>query len=53
MTATIRLNGQYYEITLTKPVKKEAPNKVVMKVDKDKYYFREMKTKIKGATMTM
>ena len=24
-----------------------------MKVDKDKYYFREMKTKIKGATMIM
>ena len=52
-TAKIRLNGQFYEITLTEPVKKDAPKKVVMKIDKDKYYFRGMKTKIKGATMTM
>ena len=52
-TGKIRLNGKYYEITLSKPVKKEAPSKVVMKIDKDKYYFREMKTKIHGATMTM
>ena len=52
-TAKIRLNGQFYEITLTEPVKKDAPKKVVMKIDKDKYYFREMKTKVKGVTMTM
>jgi len=52
-TAKIKLNGQYYEITLTKPVKKDSPSKVVMLIDKDKYYFREMKTKVKGATMTM
>jgi len=52
-TAKIKLNGQYYEITLTKPVKKDSPSKVVMLIDKDKYYFREMKTKVKGTTMTM
>jgi len=52
-TAKIKLNGQYYEITLTKPVKKDSPSKVVMLIDKDKYYFREMKTKVNGATMTM
>ena len=50
---TIKLNGQYYEITLTKPVKKDSPSKVVMLIDKDKYYFREMKTKVKGVSMTM
>ena len=52
-TGTIKLNGQYYEITLTKPVKKDLPSKVVMLVDKDKYYFREMKTKHKGVSVTM
>ena len=52
-TGTIKLDGQYYEITFTKPVKKDLPGKVVMLIDKDKYYFREMKTKVKGATMTM
>jgi hypothetical protein len=52
-SAKMKLNGQYYEITFTKPINKDAPSKVVMKIDKDKYYFREMKTKVKGATMTM
>ena len=52
-TAKMKLDGQYYEITLTKPVKKDSPSKVVMLIDKDKYYFREMKTKVKGVTMTM
>ena len=52
-TAKIKLDGKYYEITLTKPVKKDSPSKVVMKIDKDKYYFREMKTKVKGVSMTM
>ena len=52
-TAKMKLDGQYYEITLTKPVKKDSPSKVVMLIDKDKYYFREMKTKVKGTTMTM
>ena len=52
-TAKMKLSGQYYEITLTNHIKKDSPGKVVMKIDKDKYYFREMKTKIKGATMTM
>ena len=51
--AKMKLDGQYYEITFTKPVKKDSPGKVVMKIDKDKYYFREMKTKVKGTTMTM
>ena len=49
----MKLDGRYYEITLTKPIKKDSPSKVVMKIDKDKYYFREMKTKVKGVTMTM
>ena len=52
-TAKMKLDGQYYEITFTKPVKKDSPSKVVMKIDKDKYYFREMRTKVKGTTMTM
>ena len=52
-TAKIKLNGQYYEITLTKPVKKDSPSKVVMLIDKDKYYFREMKTKARGVSLTM
>ena len=52
-TAKMKLSGQYYEITLTNPIKKDSPGKVVMKIDKDKYYFREMKTKVKGVTMTM
>lgn len=50
---TIKLNGQNYEITLTKPKKEKLPGKVVMTVDKDKYYFREMKTKTKGVSVTM
>ena len=52
-TAKMKLNGRYYEITLTKPVKKDSPSKMVMLIDKDKYYFREMKTKVKGVSMTM
>ena len=52
-TAKMKLDGKYYEITLTKPVKKDSPSKVVMLIDKDKYYFREMKTKHKGVSMTM
>lgn len=52
-TGKMKLDGRYYEITLTKPVKKDSPSKVVMLIDKDKYYFREMKTKVKGTTMTM
>ena len=52
-TAKMKLDGKYYEITLSKPVKKDSPSKVVMLIDKDKYYFREMKTKVKGVTMTM
>ena len=50
---TIKLNGQNYEITLTKPKKEKLPGKVVMTVDKDKYLFREMKTKTKGVSVTM
>ena len=52
-TAKMKLDGRYYEITLTKPIKKDSPSKVVMKIDKDKYYFREMTTKVKGVSMTM
>jgi len=52
-TAKMKLDGQYYEITLTKPIKNDSPSKVEMKIDKDNYYFREFKTKIKGTTMTM
>ena len=52
-TAKMKLDGQYYEITFTKPLKKDSPSKMVMKIDKDKYYFRELKTKVKGTTMTM
>ena len=50
---TIKLNGQNYEITLTKPKKEKLPGKVVMTIDKDKYLFREMKTKTKGVSVTM
>ena len=52
-TGTIKLDGKNYEITLTKPVKKNLPSKVTLLIDKEKYYFREMKTKAKGATITM
>ena len=51
--AKMKLDGQYYEITFTKPVKKDSPSKVVMKIDKDKYYFYEMTTRVKGTSMTM
>ena len=51
--AKMKLYGQYYEITFTKPIKKDSPSKVVMKIHKDKYYFHEMTTKVKGTTMTM
>ena len=52
-SGNIKFDGKYYEITLTKPFKKNTPSKVVMLIDKDKYYFRELKTKAKGATVTM
>lgn len=50
---TVKLNGQNYEITLIKPIKEKLPSKVVMLVDKDKYLFREMKTKTKGVSVSM
>ena len=52
-TATVKVSGQYYELTFTNPVKKDDPKKVVVKIDKDKYYFREMKAKQSGVSMTM
>ena len=54
-TAKVKLNGQYYELTFTNPIKKDWPKKQVMKIDKDKYYFYELKSKDEkvGATMTM
>ena len=47
-TATVKVSGRYYN-----PVKKDDPKKVVVKIDKDKYYFREMKAKQSGVSMTM
>ena len=52
-TATVKLSGRYYELTFKDPVKKDDPKKVVIKIDKDKYYFREMKAKQSGVSMTM
>ena len=54
-TAKAKLNGQFYELTFTNPIKKDWPKKQVMKIDKDKYYFNEVKSKEEksGATMTM
>ena len=52
-TATVKVSGRYYELTFTNPVKKDDPKKVVIKIDKDKYYFREMKAKQSGVSMTM
>ena len=52
-TATVKLSGRYYELTFKDPVKKDDPKKVVVKIDKDKYYFREMKAKQSGVSMTM
>ena len=52
-TATVKVSGRYYELTFTNPVKKDDPKKVVVKIDKDKYYFREMKAKQSGVSMTM
>jgi len=45
-TATVKVSGRYYELTFTNPIKKDDPKKMVVKIDKDKYYFREMKAKI-------
>ena len=52
-TAKIKIDGKYYAITLTRPVEKDSPSKMVMLIDKDNYRFHEMKTKVKGITMTM
>ena len=52
-TATVKVSGRYYELTFTNPVKKDDPKKVVVKIDKDKYYFREMKARQSGVSMTM
>ena len=52
-TATVKVSGRYYELTFTNPVKKDDPKKVVVKIDKDKYYFREMNAKQSGVSMTM
>ena len=52
-TATVKVSGRYYELTFTNPVKKDDPKKVVVKIDKDRYYFREMKAKQSGVSMTM
>ena len=52
-TATVKVKGRYYELTFTDPVKKDDPKKVVVKIDKDKYYFREMKAKQSGMSMTI
>ncbi|MBR5655941.1 MAG: hypothetical protein IKW98_04565 [Prevotella sp.] len=54
-TAKAKLNGQFYELTFTNPIKKDWPKKQVMKIDKDKYYFNEVKSKEEksGATMTL
>ena len=52
-TATVKVSGRYYELTFTNPIDKDDPNKVVVKIDKDKYYFREMKAKQSGMSMTM
>jgi len=52
-TATVKVSGRYYELTFTNPVKKDDPKKMVVKIDKDKYYFREMKAKQSGVSMTM
>jgi len=52
-TATMKLSGQYYELTFTDPIKKDDPKKMVVKIDKDTYYFREMKAKQGGMSMTM
>lgn len=52
-TATVKVSGRYYELTFTNPIKKDDPKKMVVKIDKDKYYFREMKVKQSGMSMTM
>ena len=51
--ATVKVSGRYYELTFTDPIKKDDPKKMVVKIDKDKYYFREMKAKQSGVSMTM
>lgn len=52
-TADMKLVGQYYELTFTNPINKDDPKKMVVKIDKDKYYFREMKAKQGAMSMTM
>ena len=51
--ATVKVSGQYYELTFTNPINKDDPKKMVVKIDKDKYYFREMKAKQGVMSMTM
>ena len=51
--ATVKVSGRYYELTFTNPIKKDDPKKMVVKIDKDKYYFREMKAKQGGMSMTI
>ena len=51
--ATVKVSGQYYELTFTNPINKDDPKKMVVKIDKYKYYFREMKAKQGVMSMTM
>ena len=51
--AMVKVSGRYYELTFTNPIKKDDPKKMVVKIDKDKYYFREMKAKQGGMSMTI
>ena len=40
--AKMKISGKYYEITFTGPLKKDDPKKMIIKIDKDNYNFREM-----------
>ena len=51
--AKMKVSGKYYEITLTSPVKKDDPKKMIMKIDKDNYNFREMWAKAGPGSMTV
>lgn len=51
--AEMKVKGPNYVITFTQPKEKDAAKQIVMKINKDNYYFYELSSKEKGVTMRM
>ncbi len=51
--AKMKEKDDRYVITFTEPIDKDSPKKVVMEIDKEKYYMRNMKASQSGVTMTL